>query len=326
MTALTTFAGRALIACALFSVAATAPAQDYPNRTVRLVVPFPAGGGADLNARSLADRLGKLWGQTVVVDNISGAGGAVAAGAVARAKPDGYTVFFATHPIISIYPFLHEKLSYDADNDFLPVVKVVDSQFVLLVNAQSAIGTIADLIRIAKEKPGAINFGSGGVGTTQHLTAELFKASANIEISHVPYRGTAPAAAALMANEIQMHFDSTFSAMNQIRAGRLRGIAVTSANRLPQLPDIPTLNEAGLQKFESSLAYVLLMPAGTPTAVVSTMNRDANKVLSEPAYRKQIQDQGITVQGGTPEQLRAFLLAERKKWGELLKRLNLKPQ
>lgn len=326
MSALSARWGSMLGACALLTVITSACAQDYPSRTVRVVVPFPAGGGADLNARSLAERLSKLWGQSVVVDNISGAGGAVAAATAARAKPDGYTIFFATHPIISVYPFLHEKLSYDPDNDFLPVVQLVDSQFVLLVNASSAFNTVADLIRIAKDKPGAINFGSGGVGTTQHLTAELFKAAAGIDINHVPYRGTAPAAAALMANEIQMHFDSTFSAMNQIRAGRLRGLAVTSTNRLPQLPEIPTLNESGLQKFESSLAYLLLLPAGAPAALVASINRDANKVLGEPAYRKQIQDQGIAIKGGTPEQLKAFLAAERKKWGELLKRLNLKPQ
>ena len=312
------------VATALAIATAVAGAQDYPARPVRIVVPFPAGGGSDLIARSLAQRLSGLWAQQVVIENISGAGGGVAATNVARSRPNGETIFFATHPIFAINPFIYDKLSYDPDTDFIPVVKVSESHNILLVNAASSIYSVADLIRIAREKPRSINFGSGGMGTTQHLTAELFKAAANIEITHIPYRGTAPAATALMANEIQMHFDTTASAMGQMRNGRLRGLAITSLNRLPALPDLPTMSESGFNGFEATLAYGLLVPAGTPPAFVAAINRDANKVLQDAAYRKEMQDQGLDLQGGTPEQFKTFLLNERRKWGELLNRLNIK--
>jgi tripartite-type tricarboxylate transporter receptor subunit TctC len=182
---------------------------------------------------------------------------------------------------------------------------------------------VSDLIRLSKEKPGVINFGSGGVGTSQHLAAELLKATANIDITHIPYRGTAPASKALLANEIQMHFDGVHSAMSQMKTGRVRGIAITSLNRLSTLPDLPTLSES-LNGFEATLAYGLLLPTGTPPAVVAALNRDANKVLQDPAFRKQMQDMGISLQGGTPEQFKTFLTNERRKWGDLITRLNIK--
>jgi tripartite-type tricarboxylate transporter receptor subunit TctC len=271
----------------------------------------------------LADRFGKLWNQQVLIDNVSGAGGGVAALNVARSKPDGYTVFFATHPIFAINPFVYEKLSYDPDADFIPVVKLSEAPLVLLVHASLGVQTLPDLIKLAKEKPGTINFGSGGVGTSQHLSAEMLKATASIDIVHIPYRGTGPASKALLANEIQMHFDGVHSATGQMATGRIRGIAVTSLNRLSTLPDLPTMSET-LNGFEATLAYGLLVPAGTPQALVTALNRDANKVLQDPAFRKQMQDAGISLQGGTPEQFKAFLANERRKWGDLLRRLNIK--
>ena len=309
---------------ALVIATATSFAQEYPARPVRIVVPFPAGGNADLHGRSLAQRLGRIWGHQVVIDNISGAGGGVAAANVAKSRPNGETIFFATHPILAINPFMYDKLAYDPDADFVPVIKVSEAQNILLVSAASSIYSVADLIRMAKEKPRALNFGSGGVGTTQHLTAELFKAAANIEITHVPYRGTAPATTALLANEIQMHFDSASSAISQIRGGRVRGIAITSLNRLPTMPDLPTLNESGLKGFEATLAYGLLVPSGTPPGVVAAINRDANKVLQDAVYRKEMLDQGLELSGGSPGEFRTFLLNERRKWGELISRLNIK--
>jgi tripartite-type tricarboxylate transporter receptor subunit TctC len=312
-----------VLAFALVAIASPAAAQDYPSRPVRIVVPFPPGGGADLNARVFADRLSKLWNQQALVENMSGAGGGIAAVNVARSKPDGYTVFFATHPIFAINPFMYDKLAYDPDADFSPVIKLSEAPLVLLVPASSGVRSVSDLIRLAKEKPGAINFGSGGVGTSQHLTAELFKATAGIEITHVPYRGTAPASVALLGNEIQMHFDSVGSALTQAKTGRVRAIAITGQKRLPTAPDLPTMSET-LNGFESTLAYTFFVPAGTPQKIVSVLNRDANKVVQEPKLRKQMEDEGIILQGGTPEQLKAYLASERRKWGELLKRLNIK--
>ena len=314
----------ASLCTALVIATMTSLAQDYPARPVRIVVPFPAGGNADLHGRSLAQRLGRVWGQQVVIDNISGAGGGVAAANVAKSKPNGETIFFSTHAIFAINPFMYDKLAYDPDADFIPVIKVSEAQNILLVSAASSIYSVADLIRMAKEKPRALNFGSGGVGTTQHLTAELFKTAANIEITHIPYRGTAPATTALLANEIQMHFDSSSSAIMQIRGGRVRGIAITSLNRLPSLPDLPTMSESGLNGFEATLAYGILVPSGTPAAIVAAINRDANKVLQDAAYRKEMQDQGLELSGGTPGEFRTFLMNERKKWGDLINRLNIK--
>ncbi len=317
---------RSLSAVILSAMTMTAVAQGYPSHAVRLVVGFPPGGSIDMQVRAMAERLSKLWAQPVVPENVSGAGGGVAAATVARSRPDGHTIYFATHPVFAINPFIYDKLAYDPEQDFIPVVKLGDTQNILVVNAASGIQRLADLIRISREKPGTINFGSGGVGTTQHLTGELFKAAAGIDIKHIPYRGTGPAATALITNDIQMQFDSAYSAMSRMRSGQVRGIAITSLNRLPTLPDLPTMNESGLKGFESTLAYGLLVPAGTPQAVVAALNRDANKVLQEPAYKKQMEDQGIYLQGGTPEQFKAFLASERRKWGEVLKQLNIKAE
>ena len=317
---------RSLGALVLAAMATTAVAQGYPSHTVRLVVGFPPGGSIDVQVRALAERFSKLWAQPVVAENISGAAGGVAAAAVARSKPDGHTIYLATHPVFAINPFIYDKLAYDPDQDFIPVVKLGETQNILVVNASSGIHQLADLIRLAREKPGTINFGSGGVGTTQHLTGELFKAAANIDITHIPYRGTGPAVTALMANDIQMQFDSAYSAMSRMRSGQVRGIAITSLNRLPTLPDLPTMSESGLKGFEATLAYGLVVPAGTPQTTVTALNRDANKVLQDPAYKKQMEDQGIYLQGGTPEQFKAFLASERRKWGEVLKQLNIKAE
>ena len=301
-------------------------AQDYPSRSVRIVVGFPPGGGIDLQVRALADRLGKIWGQAVVSENISGASGGLGAVSVARSKPDGYSILFATHPMFAINPFIYEKLSYDLDRDFVPVIKLSDTQNILLVNSSSNIHQLSDLIRVAKEKPGSLHFGSGGLGTTQHLTGELFKVAANIEITHVPYRGTGPASTALLSNEIQMHFDSVYSSIARMKTGRVRGIAIASLQRFPALPDLPTMSESGLKNFESTLAFGLLLPAGTQANIVMALNRDSNKVLQDSGYKAQMQEQGLFLLGGSPEEFRAFLLAERRKWGDLLKRLNIKAE
>ncbi len=299
-------------------------AEEFPARPVRWIIGFPPGGSSDLQGRLFADKLSKIWGQPVVVENISGAGSGVAASTVARAKADGYTIFFVTHPVLAVNPFIYEKLSYDPEKDFLPVIKLSDSHNVLLVNASSPYRQVSDLIRAAKDKPGSLNFGSGGLGTTQHLTAESFKAAAGIQLTHIPYRGTGPAATALLVNEIQLHFDGTFSAMAQMSGGRVRGLAISSLQRLPTLPDLPTLNESGLPGFEATLAYGLLVPVNTPVAIVNQINRDTLKVLQDAVLKKQLQDQGIYLLGSTPEQFKVFLTNERKKWGELLKRLNIR--
>lgn len=314
---------RAAGTLALAALASTVAAQSYPARNVRMVVPFAAGGGADLHARTLANALSKAWNRTVVVENMGGAGGGVAAAHVAKSEPDGYTIFFATHPILAINPSLYRKLAYDPEKDFAPVSKLGETALMLMVNAASGIRSVPDLIKLAREKPDTLHFGSGGPGTTQHLSAELFRHMAGISIVHVPFKGGALATAALMGGEIQLQFDSAYPGMMSMKAGKLRGIAVTSKERLPLLPDMPTMNEV-LSGYESVLAYGILVPAGTPSEVVAALTRDINKVLSDPAYRSEMEKRTIRLDPGTPEAFRAWLDAERKKWGDLIRAIDLR--
>lgn len=306
-------------------IAATSVAQaqtSHPTRNVRMIVPFTPGGGADLHARTLGMALSTLWSRSVVIDNRGGAGGGVAASAVASSEPDGHTIFFATHPILSINPELYRKLSYDPVKDFAPVVKLGETALMLMVHPSFPAKSVAEMIKIAKEKPGTLNFGTGGPGTTQHLSAEMFRGLADIEVVHVPFKGGALASAAIMGGQIQFQFDSAYPGMRFMQSGKLRGLAVTSKTRLPMLPDMPTMAET-LPGYESVLAYTIVVPAATPVGVVSALNRDINKVLSDPAYRKELESRAIYLDGGSPDDLRAWLAAERKKWGALIRRLKL---
>lgn len=318
--------GRLIILCATVIIAMSAQAQQFPTKAVRIVAPFPAGGATDINVRRLAERLNKLWGQPVIVDNSAGGAGISAAVTVAKSKPDGYTLFFITHPIVSINPLLYEKLPYDADKDFSPVVEVTETPSVLLVSPALQVANVAELISVAKAKPGALSFGSGGVGTTLHLSGELFKAAAGIDIVHVPYKGGAAALTALMSNEIQLSFDSAPSALRQMQGGRVRGLAVASVNRLQAAPMLPTFVESGLNGVVSSLGNGIVVPAGTPSGIVASINNAVNSVLKNGEYRKQMIDDGVQVMGGSPEQFAQFLTNERKKWQVLIQKLGIKAQ
>ncbi len=311
-----------LAALAMTCAAAQADTVDFPTRPVRLVVPFPPGGGSDMQARMLADRLRQVWTQPILVDNVAGAGGAVAAANVARSKADGHTILFATHPMIAINPLIYKKLPYQA-KDFAPVIKLIDTPLVLLVPSASPFRSVADLVKAAKDKPGSINYGSGGIGTTQHLTGELLKQQARIDLTLIPYRGNSQTNTALLTNEIQLFFDSVPSAVAQIKGGRVRGIALSGLSRQPLLPGVATVSET-LPGFESSLAYGLLVPDGTPEAVVLAINRDVNKVLRSSEYAVRVAGEGISIEGGSPEQFAEFLAREHSKWSDLVKRLNLR--
>ena len=318
--------GRLIILCATVIIAMSVQAQQFPTKAVRIIAPFPAGGATDINVRRLAERLNKLWGQPVIVDNSAGGAGISAAVTVAKSKPDGYTLFFITHPIVSINPLLYEKLPYDADKDFSPVVEVTETPSVLLVSPALQVANVAELISVAKAKPGALSFGSGGVGTTLHLSGELFKAAAGIDIVHVPYKGGAAALTALMSNEIQLSFDSAPSALRQMQGGRVRGLAVASVNRLQAAPMLPTFVESGLNGVVSSLGNGIVVPAGTPSGIVASINTAVNSVLKNGEYRKQMIDDGVQVMGGSPEQFAQFLTNERKKWQVLIQKLGIKAQ
>jgi tripartite-type tricarboxylate transporter receptor subunit TctC len=258
------------------------------------------------------------------VDNIAGAAGGVAAVNVAKSKPDGYTLFFLTHPILTINPALYEKLPYDPDKDFAAVVHLSETPNVLLVSPSLQVAKVSELVNLAKARPGALNFGSGGVGTSLHLAGELFKVKTSIDMTHVPYKGTAPAFTALLGNEIQLLFDTSATALQRMQTGRVRGIAVASMNRLSAAPALPTFDESGIRDFVVTLAYGMMVPAGTPAALIAAINRDLNNVLNDAEYRKQISDEGGNIIGGSPEQFRQFLAAERRKWGPLIQQLGIK--
>jgi tripartite-type tricarboxylate transporter receptor subunit TctC len=305
-------------------LAGAARAQEFPNRPVRVVAGMPAGGGADLNARRLSERLARLLGQNVVVQNVPGGAGTSAAVTVMGSTPDGHTLFFASHPILAVNPVLYPKLQYNADRDFAPVALVSQTPHVLLANAGIGAASVAELIALAKARPASLHYGSGGTGTSIHLAGELLESMAGIDLAHVPYRGAAPAVTALVGNEIQLLFDSSMTAIGHVRGGRVKGLAIASSARTPALPDVPTFAESGLPGFEAGVGHGVLVAASVPAATVNALNRAINTALAEPEYRRQMTELGVTLVGGTPEQFRAFLLAERRKWGEIIRRQGIK--
>ena len=294
-------------------------AGDFPSRPARFISAMAPGGSGDLNARRLADALRARWGQPVVVENRSGAGGNIAAAAAAAATPDGYTLFFASVQIFTVNPTLYGKLPFSLD-DFQPLVLTTRTPHVLLVNSALPAANLAELVAYAKTKPDGLHFGSGGQGTSPHLAGELFKSRAGIKLTHVPYRGAAPSVTALVGGEIQLLFDSTVTAIGHMRGGRAKGLAIASLARSPAVPELPTFAESGFPGFEAGVYHGLLVPAGTPAATVSALNRSINEVLNDPAFRKQMGDVGAQVVGGSPQAFRSFLVAERKMWADVIRK------
>jgi tripartite-type tricarboxylate transporter receptor subunit TctC len=305
----------ALVTCIAFG----ALAQGYPNRSIRLVVPFPAAGTTDILARAVAQKLTESLGQSVVVDNRPGAAGNIGSDLVAKSSPDGYTLLMGTVGTHAINPSLYSKMPYDHLKDFVPVVLVAGVPNVLVVNPALPINSVADLIKLAKDKPGTINFASSGSGTSIHLSGELFKTMAGVDMTHVPYKGSAPALTDLMGGQVQIMFDNLPSSLAQIKAGKLRAVAVTSMNRAPALPNVPTINESGLPGFEASSWFGVLAPAGTPAPIVARINAEVNKWLQSADAREKLLGQGAEAAGGSPEQFATFIRAETEKWAKVVK-------
>jgi tripartite-type tricarboxylate transporter receptor subunit TctC len=300
-------------------IAAVASAQSYPNRAIRLVVPFPAAGTTDILARAAAQKLTEAFGQSVVVDNRPGAAGNIGSDLVAKSAPDGYTLLMGTVGTHAINPSLYSKMPYDHVKDFVPVVLVAGVPNVLVVNPALPVNSVADLIKLAKDKPGQINFASSGSGTSIHLSGELFKTMAGVDITHVPYKGSSPALIDLIGGQVQIMFDNLPSALPQIKAGKLRAIAVTSLKRAPVLPDVPTISESGLPGFEASSWFGVLAPAGTPAPIVARINAEVNKWLQSAEAREKLLSQGAEAAGGSPEQFANHIRAESEKWAKVVK-------
>jgi tripartite-type tricarboxylate transporter receptor subunit TctC len=298
-------------------------AQAWPSRHVRLVVPFPPGGGADAIARIVAARLSEVWGQQVVIENRGGASGNLAAEAVARSAPDGYTMFLAGD-FQAVNLFLYSKLSYDPVADFMPVSLVVLYPSAMVVPNSSPARTVAEFIAHAKASKDKLSFASPGHGTSPHLAGELFKRTAGIELTVIPYRGAAPAIQDLIPGRVDVFFNNIAPMLSLMQQGQLRVLAVTTAKRTSAAPNVPTLAEAGLAGFDVAGWYAFFVPAKTPSEIVRKMHADTAAVLAEPAIKRRLEDLGLFVVGSTPDELGKFHKAEMDKWGPVIKEAGIR--
>jgi tripartite-type tricarboxylate transporter receptor subunit TctC len=294
-------------------------AQDYPRRPVRLIVPFPPGGGNDIVARAVAQELGKSLGQQLVVDNRAGAGGAIGAELAARSPADGYTLFLGGVGSHVVNPSLHAKLSYDPIRDFAPVTLIASAPSVLVVNPSLQATSIAEFTALAKANPGKLNYASNGNGSSAQLAAVLYESMAGVRMVHVPYKGVAPALVDLMSGEVQLMFGTLVAILPHIKAGRLRALAVTGRNRSAPLPEVPTLAESGLPGYEAGSWYGILAPAGTPGAIVARLNAEINAAIRQPEVRERLAAEGAEVLGGTPGDFASHIKAELSRMGRLMR-------
>ena len=306
------------------AIALPASAQPYPNKPVKLVVTFAAGGGADFVARVLAAKLTDALGQTVIVENRAGAGGGIGAEFVAKSPPDGYTLLLGAAGTLTILPNLQEKVPFDSVKDFDPIALAGSSPFVLAVSPSVQANTVSELTALAKANPGKLNFGSSGNGGAPHLAGELYKRTADIDIVHVPYKGLAPAITDLLGGQLQILFADVGLIAPHLKAGKLKGLAVTGRTRSSVLPELPTMIEAGVPNFQAGTWYGVLAPAGTPSAIVARLNAELLKVLAMQDIRTQFAGQGIEPAGGTPEQFGALIRDDSARWGKLIKEAGIK--
>ena len=304
--------------CCVFAYPASAQ-QDYPTKTVRIVVPFAPGGSTDIFARYIADKLAPALAQPVVVENRAGAGGNIGAEVVARAAPDGYTLLMATTGVMSINNALYPNMTYDAAKDFEPVIFVASITNVLVVPPELPATSVRELIALAKAKPGSLSFGSSGAGSSTHLSSELFKSMAGIDVLHVPYKGSSQALTDLITGRISMIIDNMPGAIPFIKAGRLRALGVTGSRRSPALADVPTIAEAGLPGYESLSWSGIAVPAGTPKDVIARLNRDIATILNQPDIRDKFAQAGADPIGGSPQQFAEHIRGEREKWSKLIR-------
>ena len=315
-------AAQAIVACTV----TPAVAQTYPTRPVVIVVPFAAGGGNDVLARLLAQRMGAALGQQFVIENRPGAGGTLGARAVAKAPPDGYTLMVGHSGVFGIAPSLYANPGYDPRKDFAPIGLIGSYQQVLVVHPSLPVRTVADLIALAKKEPGRITYATAGIGSGSHLSTELFAALADVNLTHVPYRGTGAMQADLAGGHVAMSITTLPSVISAVRGSLLRAIAVTDAVRSPMLPELPTIAEAGVPGYAAVIHYGMVAPGGTHRAIVNRLNTELNAALASEEVRARIADEGGDPLPGTPEQQAADIDAEETKWGALVKTLGIKAE
>lgn len=310
-----------LLAIVSVGVLGSAGAQEYPAKAVRAIVGYPPGGAVDTNARLIGQKLSELWALPVVIDNRGGAGSTIGTAVAAQAAPDGYS-FLVASPAHAINATLYRKLPFDTDTAFAPVTQLTTAPLVLLVHSSVAVGMVRDLVAVAREKPGMLNYGSSGSGTSVHLGGALFNMMAGTDIAHIPYSGGGPAIAALLAGTVHMMF-AGIEGMGQVKSGKVKALAVTTPKRAVAFPDMPTVSESGLPGYEVEAWYGVYLPAATPRTIVNKLSRDINRVLQLADTKERYNKLGFTVVGSTPEQFAAFNRSEIEKWRRVINFANV---
>jgi len=314
---------------ALFAILAAplaVQAQDYPSRPVRIVVPYPPGGNTDIVARLMADQLGKLWGKPVLVENRAGAGGTIGTDYVAKAAPDGYTLQLAALATNATAPAVYPKLPYDPTKDFAYIAPLTFTSNVLVVNAKLPVSSLKDFIAYARANKGKLNYSSPGVGLSNHLAMELFLKATDLEAMHVPYKGSAQATTAVISGEVQMSLDPVSSSVQNIKAGTLKPLGVSARSRSRQLPDVPTLAEAGVPGVEAYTWTGLAAPAGTPADIIARLHRDVVTIMKMPEMRERMAAMGSEIVDMSSQQFQAFIRSEAQKWGDIARRVGAKAE
>jgi tripartite-type tricarboxylate transporter receptor subunit TctC len=296
----------------------------YPNQAIKVIVPFPPAGGTDVVTRLVVEKLRANTGWTLVVDNKAGAGGNIGMDAVAKSKADGYTFGMGQTANLAINPSLYAKMPYDAAKDFVPVALVAGQPVVLVVNAASPFKSVADLLAAAKAKPSSITMASAGNGTVGHLTGEMFSKQAGVKVNHIPYKGAGPAATDLLGGQVDFYFATPQAIIPFVKTGKLRALAVSSAKRLPVLPDVPTVAEGGFKGFDTTDWKLLVAPAGTPADIVKRLNAEVEKAMSKPETAAQLLAEGSIPLSGSPQQAAQYLKTEQQRWGAVVRDSNVK--
>jgi hypothetical protein len=315
-----------IAATVLLALACAAANAAYPDKPVRLVAPFVPGGPTDIVARGVAQRLGDALGQTGIVDNRGGAAGAIGCEIVARSAPDGYTIMIGSSGNLAVAPALFAKLPYDPAKDFQPITQTTAGPQIVVINANVPAKNFAELLALARAKPGGLNYGSGGAGTTTQLGPELLKSMAKIDIVHVPYKGTGQALSDVIGGQVQMMMSSLLPAMPHVKSGRLRGLAVTGLKRTPTLPEMPTVAESGVPGFETTSWHGMVVPAKMPKPLVARLHSEMVKLLNLPDVKTLFLAQGMETVGNTPEEFATYINGETIKWTRVIKEIGLKPQ
>lgn len=319
-------AAAAVFGVATLGIVANVAAQPYPNKPIRMVVPFPPGGGNDAIGRLVAQKMSEGLGQPMVVDNRSGAGTTLGTVLVAKSPADGYTILLSSVTSLALAPHIYEKPGYNPLKDFTGISMLATTPYILTVSATQPYRSVQDIITAAKAKPGVLTFASGGIGSNTHLSGAIFAELTGTNMLHVPYKGSGPAFIDLVGNRVTMMFDTATAATQHVLSGKLRGLAVTGNRRLPDLPNVPTFAETGVQHFDASSWYSIHVPAGTPAPIIARLNAEVNRVVSLPEVRTKLLAISAEPVTGTPEKLDAFVKTEFDQWGRLIKKLGVKAE